>query len=169
MVEHRDLKRIKLDEENMISIEFENKMLIDEPLRIIKTTQIFYIATSKFYAKQNIFKIGGTEDYKKLDDFYYLAVFHCHDYKLVEHFISSILSDFRTSNKKDLYHISFDILFRFVSNFINNLEDHVRDYNCNYQFFLDTLSDVREYEENNKIRNLQRGVWLGFEDLYFRN
>ena len=140
----------------------------------IMRTQIFYIATSKKYSMENIFKIGGVEhknliksrfntyntERPKNDSFFYAAIFLCHDYKLVENFISSYLSNFRLPNKKELFRINFNSLLDVTTKIINQLDEYVSYFNCNQQHFIDNLINVNEVKENIQIRNYCSGVWL---------
>lgn len=137
-------------------------------------TQIFYIATSNKYCLENIFKIGGVEhknliksrfntyntERPKTDSFYYAATFLCHDYKLVENFISSYLSNFKLPNKKELFRINFNDLLEVTTKVVNQLEEYVSYFNCNQQRFIDNLINVMEVKENIQIRNYCGSVWL---------
>lgn len=137
-------------------------------------TQIFYIATSNKYCMENIFKIGGVEhknliksrfhtyntERPKTDSFYYAATFLCHDYRLVENFISSYLSNFKLPNKKELFRINFNDLLEVTTKVVNQLEEYVSYFNCNQQRFIDNLINVMDVKENIQIRNFCSGVWL---------
>ena len=145
----------------------------------IHFNQIFYIATTKKYTRENIFKIGGVEhtgllksrfqtyntERPKLDSFYCVAVFRCHDYKLVEHFISSFLFNFRLPNKKELFRFNLYDLINFVTDLLNYLEDQVSDFNCSQEEYLLNIINTKQHPENMNIRNFESDVWMDTRNL----
>lgn len=138
----------------------------------IRRNQIFFIATTKSYSLQNIFKIGGLENknYNKHRDNYYLvAVFECHDYRLVEHFISSFLFNFKIPNKKDLFKINYDDLFDISKKIINHLDEYISYFNCIQYKLLDNLVNTKEINEDMRIVNYENGIWLNSKNIKLNN
>lgn len=135
----------------------------------IQRNQIFYIATTKLYSVQNVFKIGGLENknYNKHKDnnYYLVAVFECHDYRLVEHFISSFLFNFKITNKKDLFKINYDDLFDISKKIINHLDEYISYFNCIQYKLIDNLINTKEVKEDLKIINYENGIWLSSKNI----
>lgn len=165
------LFKIKEQENQNLKKKFDlSKGLIIQKM-IINPTQIFYIATSYFYSQQNIFKIGGLESIEnkksraitynserpKNDAFYYIALFQCHDYKLVEHFISSYLLNFKLKDKKELYRINFNDLNNIVFMIINQLNEYVSFFNSNQCNYLNNILDIEEVKETDTVNSFP--VW----------
>ena len=157
--------------------ELKNKLSLVGDLVIergnIKRTQIFYIATSKIYSCQNIFKIGGVDNYSliksrfktynterpKKDVFYYAAIFICHDYRLVENMISSFLFNFKIPGKKEMFRINFNDLLDVSRKIIDQLDEYISYFNCNQQRFVDNLLYYNDVHEDKNIKNYATGVW----------
>lgn len=132
----------------------------------LEPKQIFYIATSNIYSQENIFKIGGVEDLSLLEkkkDFFFAALFQTHDYRLIEHFLSSFLSNFRLF-ESDLYKINFDDLLDIVIDFVNSTNGYVAHFNFRQPTLVANLFKTKEIKENMEIRNYN-GVWINQSNL----
>ncbi len=86
-----------------------------------KCDQYIYIATSRNYAKQNVFKVGMTKMLEKRmtgyqtgrvsdDKFAYMYIMKCVDAKSLEQLIFTRLEPFRYEDSRELFQIHFDTL-----------------------------------------------------------
>lgn len=182
-------RQFEIEYKNKLSVkerenkELKNKICVINDMVIqkgnIHRNQIFYIATSRLYGMQNIFKIGGVENRSFIkskfntpnteksieDNFFYVALYECHDYKLVEQFLSSFLNNFKIPNKNDLFKINFDNLNNVVGIIIDQLDEYISYFNCMQPKFIDNLIFVRDLKENIEIKNKEKGIWLNTNNL----
>lgn len=177
-------------EEDIKELENTNKHLKNKVLSInnlvikrsnILKEQIFYIATSELYSKQNIFKVGGMEndshiksrkstyntERPKEDTFFYVGLFYCNDYRLVENFIASFLSIYKLPNKKELYNIYYDDLFDFVKRVIDVLDVFISYSNTHQNEIISNLTSgefcqVKENLTPYNIKNCR--IWINTEN-----
>lgn len=86
-----------------------------------KCDQYVYIATSRNYAKQNVFKVGMTKMLEKRmtgyqtgrvsdDKFAYMYIMKCVDAKTLEQLIFTRLEPFRYEDSRELFQIHFETL-----------------------------------------------------------
>ena len=115
-----------------------------------KCDQYVYVATSRNYAKQNVFKVGMTKSLEKrmsgyqtgrvLDDkFSYLYLMKCVDAKALEQLIFTRLEPFRYDDSKELFQIHFETLKDILSIFekfetesVNSINQLLSDYYSKY-------------------------------------
>lgn len=167
--------RLSLKEKENEKLKFKVNLINDMFLQKgnIQRQQIFYIATTRIYALQNIFKIGGlgNKNYNKHRDssYYLVAVFECHDYRLVEHFLSSFLFNLKIPNKKDLFKINYDDLFDIAKKIINHLDEYISYFNCIQYKLIDNLVNSKELQEDLKIVNYENGTWLNSKNIKFNS
>lgn len=138
------------------------QVVVDKTIKykVKESKQVFFIITSKFYATQNIFKIGGLDDIsliEKRNDFYYVALFLTYDYKLVKHFLSSLLSTFRLFNS-DLYKLNFKDLLRIVEEFIDKINGYLSHFNYIQPTLISNLYKIETIKENMEIQNIGTAV-----------
>lgn len=182
-------RQFEIEYKNKLSLkekenkELKNKICIINDMVIqkgkIHRDQIFYIATSRLYGMQNIFKIGGVENRNliktrfsdcdtkntKDDRLFYVALYECHDYQLIEKFLSSFLANFKIPNKKELYKINFDNLNNVVSMIIDQLDEYISYFNCMQPKFINNLIFVKNLKENMEIKNKEKNIWLNINNL----
>lgn len=182
-------RQIAIDFKNKLYIkekennELKNKICIINDIVIQKgklyRDQIFYIATSRLYGMQNIFKVGGldnrnliktrfgtynTNDVKN-DSLFYVAIYECHDYRLVEYFLSSFLANFKIPNKKELYKINFDNLNSVVRMVINQFDEYISYFNKVQPRFVDNIVFIRNLQENIEIQNKEEDIVVNNKHL----
>lgn len=115
-----------------------------------KCDQYVYVATSRNYAKQNVFKVGMTKSLEKrmsgyqtgrvLDDkFSYLFLMKCVDAKALEQLIFTRLEPFRYDDSKELFQIHFETLKDILSIFekfetesVHSINQLLSDYYSKY-------------------------------------
>jgi hypothetical protein len=124
--------------------------------------QIFYIATTRNYVKQNRFKFGGVKSFGDLkprlhsyntgraegDVMFFVAAYRCNSYKTVEDRLKTIFQYFKdkANGRKEMLFICFSRLRKFAEFIIENNEKEVDLFNAELQDILhDTL--YKEAEE----------------------
>jgi hypothetical protein len=92
----------------------------------LERNEYLYIVTTEQYARSNQYKIGGTEKTLKRrlspyncgradgDNLYYCWIHKCHDYRLLETRIKSLLGNWRSNKNKEMYVINYAFLVKFV-------------------------------------------------------
>jgi hypothetical protein len=104
---------------------------------------VIYIATSKLYASQNNFKVGGCSSNKLLksrlanynsgrptqDNMYFAIIFKCSDYRCMESRIKDILAGFRSKKNAEMYVIHYDTLCNIMEFMINNYNSEIDKLN----------------------------------------
>ena len=141
----------------------ENKQLkLESFVRNIKKlekNQVFYIATTPNYARQNRFEYGGVKDIKELrprlsgyntgraegDLYYYTKIFKCNNYKLIEERVGSILQQFKDKldSRKEMIHLRYN-LFVEIADFICDNYDREIEYINNR--CMEFLNETIEHE-----------------------
>jgi prophage antirepressor-like protein len=141
----------------------ENKQLkLESFVRNIKKlekNQVFYIATTPNYARQNRFEYGGVKDIKELrprlsgyntgraegDLYYYTKIFKCNNYKLIEDRVGSILQQFKDKldSRKEMIHLRYN-LFVEIADFICDNYDREIEYINNR--CMEFLNETIEHE-----------------------
>lgn len=95
------------------------KKILDKTLQ--KQNEYVYVASSKNYVKNNIYKIGKTVKLENRmkgyqtgrmeeDKFVYLYIMKCSDSKVIEQLIFSKLKTFKIDDVNELYQLHFDLL-----------------------------------------------------------
>ena len=104
-----------------------------------------YIATSKNYSLNNIFKISKTKDLclrnskntKEEDRLYYCYYEGVYDMNILEEIIYEILDMFRYKNK--LFQLQYETLLKFVKNIIRN---HNKGFDKFNSFIFNNLEEI---------------------------
>lgn len=160
-----EIKELKIAFQNKlqnIKKKYNNLMDILIKQHTLEANQIFYIATTKKYAEQNIFKLGGLENKNNLElnsqskddnDFYYIALYLTHDYLLILTYMSSYLPNFQLPNKKNMYKIDFHDLLDIVDNIIKETMLSMTYFNNIYPSLIDNILKTRDIKETKMIRN----------------
>lgn len=106
-------------------------------------TEYIYIATTALYAKQNLFKVGGSSSLKclhsrlatyntgrsKNDRFYFVYIRKTDDYHRIERRIKDILFDFREKSNSEIYVLNYKWLSELITNIIDNNNEEIDKYN----------------------------------------
>lgn len=106
---------------------------------ILYNKEYVYIATTLLYMEQNYFKVGGTINKGKArlygyntgrpdeDNYFYVYMAECNNYRAVEHQISILLAQHKPNDNKEMYNIHYDDLVEIVSLVVDGLNSNV-DY-----------------------------------------
>jgi prophage antirepressor-like protein len=125
-----------------------------ENMRYRENHQFIYIATNRWYASQNHFKVGGCASQTLLrsrlsgyncgrvegDEMYYCALFPCHNYIHAEKRIKELLCDFRMHKEKEMYVLPYDILHKFLEKLMRHYQDEVEHLNTVLGRLLETVT-----------------------------
>ncbi|ADO00514.1 hypothetical protein WIV_gp170 [Wiseana iridescent virus] len=144
-------KNEELEEVREYAIVLEELMVKDEP----KTkNQVIYIATTKLYAKNNLFKVGGTDGIDKLksrlctyntgrvheDLFYYSDTFMVSDYHQIESRLKDLLGCFRNKKEKEMYRLHYTDLRYIVEYLCTHYSEEVDEVNAKLAQFIANLN-----------------------------
>jgi phage anti-repressor protein len=132
-----ELKSTELSESKRKLIKLNEFVKVAQEL---KKEEIFYIATTDLYAKNNRFKYGGIITINDLNNrlnnynigraegdlFYFVKVIKCHKYKHIENCIDMLLKGFKDKvfSKKEMVHMRYPEFIQLIE-FI--LENHNKD------------------------------------------
>ena len=130
-----------------------NEMLIDSSN--LPKKQVVYIATSKAYANQNRFKVGGVESLDKLssrlsvyntgsangDLFYYAEWFLVHNYKEIENRLKNLMGRFRDQNSKEMYVLHYTKIHYILEYLVDNYNGEVDVVNNHLSKFISSLDN----------------------------
>jgi hypothetical protein len=125
-------------------------------IKQLEKKQVFYIATTPSYCRQNRFKFGGVKEYKDLksrlvsyntghaegDSMYYVKAYRCNDYRQVEERIGNVLKQFKdkANSRKEMLHIRFEFLAEIAELIIDNYDKEIDWINAHCQkIFSDTI------------------------------
>lgn len=115
--------------------------------------QIIYIATTKLYAQQNNFKVGGCSSRKLLqrrlanyntgrpqNDLYYFAyIEETTDYNQLEKRLKDVLGEFRDTLGKEMYVLHYNSLKAFIDLLRKNYDEEILELNKFIQTFTEEL------------------------------
>lgn len=131
-------KEEEIELERQFTLRLKEMLVSDEKM---EPTQVMYISTSKNYAAQNRFKVGGVESIQKLegrlnnynsrsaqgDEFFFSAIFMVPDYRNVEKRLQSLIGRFRDKATKEIYimhHTNLEYIVQFLcDHFIDEMEE----------------------------------------------
>ena len=116
--------------------------------------EAIYISTSKSYANQNRFKVGGVEGMDKLksrfagynsrssvdDLWYYSDIFRVANFRAAEKRIEDVLGRFRERKNKEIYVLHYDDLKRYVEWITQHYEDEVEKFNQELDILISNLN-----------------------------
>lgn len=125
----------------------------------LQKNQIFYIATTASYAKDNQFKFGGISNKKDLvarlrsyntgrpesDLYYYCKLIPCHNYKLIEDKIHSLLCQLKDkkNSRKEVLVMRYDVLIEMIEYLADNYNKEVDMVNDNCKrYFSQTIHNT---------------------------
>ena len=141
--------QIKANEDHILLLK---DLLIDDQKR--EKTQVIYIATSRNYARQNRFKIGGVESVEKLtsrfstynsrsaagDEWYYSDTFLVADYKQIESRLKDLVGRFRDKKSKEIYIMHYTNIRYIVDYLCQHYNDEVDEVNAKLTTFISNLN-----------------------------
>ena len=130
----------KLEEQKRYVLHL-NEMLIDSTK--LPKTQVVYIATSRSFANQNRFKVGGVESLGKLesrlctynsrssigDPFYYAEWFLVHKHSDIETRLGNLLGKFREKRNKEMYVLNYAKLLQILEYIVNHYNEETDEIN----------------------------------------
>jgi hypothetical protein len=134
------------------SLRLKEKFIEEKKLKL---DQIIYISTSKSYAAQNRFKIGGVDNNNLLkprlstynsrsaegDEWYYTYIKNINNYKQFENRFWSVMSSFRDKKDKEIIIIYYNDLLE-IFNFISeNYNEDIDYFNKNVKIFIDNIDN----------------------------
>lgn len=151
-----------LDEKDKIIIEEKSKNIsYTKRFRYVeelKKTEIFYIATTQQYAKNNRFKYGGVENMNLLrsrlsgyntgraegDIMYFAKIVKCHSYRQIENRLECLAKTFKDKqdSKKEMLEMRYDYLERLVDFIVENNNKEVDYINENATTILEGTLDI---------------------------
>jgi prophage antirepressor-like protein len=116
-----------------------------------------YISTSKAYASQNRFKVGGVESVEKLkprfsgyngrssvdDMWYYSDLFKVANFKAAEKHIEDVLGRFRERKNKEIYVLHYSDLRRYVEWICENYEVEIEKFNQELDVLISNLNKYK--------------------------
>lgn len=116
--------------------------------------EVIYISTSRAYAKQNRFKVGGVEHVDKLksrfsvyngrsaagDEWYFSDVFKVANFKACEKRIEDVLGRFRDKKEKEIYVMHYTDLLRYLKFICDNYEDELETFNADLSELINNLN-----------------------------
>lgn len=119
-------------------------------------TQIIYISTSKSYAAQHRFKVGGVEGRRRLkgrlsdyngrsasgDEWYFCNLIDVADFRKAEGRIEDIIGKFRDKKDKEIYIIPYRKLLKIVELICKNYTAEVSTLNSMLKDIVDEFEDA---------------------------
>ncbi|CCV02173.1 hypothetical protein IIV25_155R [Invertebrate iridovirus 25] len=116
--------------------------------------EIIYISTSKSYANQNRFKVGGVEGVDKLkprfsgynsrssidDEWFFSDLFKVANFKAAEKRIEDVLGRFREKKSKEIYVLHYNNLKQHIEWICNHYEDEIDQFNRELDMLISNLN-----------------------------
>jgi hypothetical protein len=116
--------------------------------------EAIYISTSKAYANQNRYKVGGVEGMDKLkprfsgyngrssvdDLWYYSDIFRVANFRECEKRINDVLGRFRERKSKEIYVLHYKDLKRYVEWITQHYEDEIEKFNEELDMLISNLN-----------------------------
>ena len=124
----------------------------------LKKEECFYIATSKLYSQNNLFKYGGVANMKELsgrlntyntgrpesDLYFYTKLYKCHNYRHIESTLAMLAKYFKDKidGRKEMIHMRYDCLVELIEFIVGNHDKDIKFINENSKRFLQsTIED----------------------------
>jgi hypothetical protein len=116
--------------------------------------EIIYISTSKAYANQNRFKVGGVESMDKLkprfagyngrssidDEWFYSDIFKVANFRACEKRIEDVLGRFREKKSKEIYVMHYTNLRQHIEWICEHYEDEIEKFNEELDMLISNLN-----------------------------
>ena len=177
--------QLKLKDEELLEEKRKNndhvQMFIQSNLLVMM--EYVYIATSKNYAKLNIFKIGKTKSFQTRihgyntgrdsdDAFYYVYIMKCVDCTSLENMIFSRLKNFKYidrygKERNEMYRIHYDYIVKIINEFNTFEQLNIVNLNNIYTEYYSVYNDIqyKSFDEI-KIDNFEEYIKDEFDDNY---
>jgi prophage antirepressor-like protein len=155
----RKMKRVILPTIRLQQIQKQQRVIHQlghfiENIKTRQKSQIIYIATSRRYAEQSIFKVGGCSSTDLLtkrlatyntgrigeDELYYVALFNCDNHNHMEARIKELLYEFRHVREKEMYIIHYISLYEMIQQMIIHYNVEIDQLNT----FIRNLTQLSE-------------------------
>ena len=162
--EERQRAEVRLEEEKQRAEEFRDQIKTNEKYTLVlknlmiddrqrEKTQVVYISTSRNYANQNRFKVGGVESVAKLtprlsayngrsasgDEWYFSDVFLVADYRQIETRLKDLIGTFRDKKGKEIYVLHYTNINYVVRYLCEHYNDEVDEVNSKLAEFISNL------------------------------
>ncbi|CCU56119.1 N1R/p28-like protein [Choristoneura rosaceana entomopoxvirus 'L'] len=150
--------QLKLEKEKAErrSLRLKEKFIEEKKLKL---DQIIYISTSKSYAAQNRFKIGGVDNITLLkprlstynsrsaegDEWYYSHIKKVNNYKQFESRFWSVMSSFRDKKDKEILILYYNDLIDIFNFIADNYNEDIDYFNKNVKIFIDNIDNDKFY------------------------
>ena len=139
-----------------------------------KCNQYVYVATSRNYARQNVFKVGMTKSLEKRmsgyqtgrvhdDKFSYLFLMKCIDAKALEQLIFTRLEPFRYDESKELFQIHFETLKDILSIFQKFETESVNDINQLLSTYYSNHDNTPAIDFESMIISINRNTYSSYD------
>jgi len=151
-IQSREIKKLRDELEHQQSCNIVLKNYVTNVKQRLKK-EIIYIATTKSYANQNNFKVGGCSNRKLLkkrlstyntgrpdaDKYYFSYIEETPSFRQLEKRIKDLLGEFRDSKNKEVYVINYNSLKCFVNLLKNNYDEEIKEFNELIKTFAEDL------------------------------
>ena len=131
-----------------------------ENVKMKEKNQVIYIATTRMYAGQNIFKVGGVSSESRLqnrlsqynsgriseDCFYYCFMLKCNNFHHMENRVKEILSEFKYNKEKEMYVLNYRVLQEIISFLVENYNNEIDRLNEFMNNILQNMSRIEPIE-----------------------
>ena len=152
----QEIEKISKQLQEKENINFTLKNFV-ENVKMKEKNQVIYIATTKMYAGQNIFKVGGVSSENRLqnrlsqyntgriseDCFYYCFMLKCNNFHHMENRIKEILSEFKYNKEKEMYVLNYRVLQEIISFLVENYNNEIDRLN---EFMNNILQNMSRLE-----------------------
>ena len=149
-LKHKDSEIQKLQTHKASNIILTNYI---NNVKLRLQTQIIYIATTKAYANQNNFKVGGCSSRTLLKKrlsvyntgrpqnnlFYFCYIEHTTSFRELKKRIKDLLCEFRDTTNKEMYILHFNSIKAFIDLLRQNYNSEIRELNTFIQSFIKDL------------------------------
>ena len=163
----QEIEKISQQLREKENINFTLKNFV-ENVKMKEKNQLIYIATTRMYAGQNIFKVGGVSSESRLqnrlsqynsgriseDCFYYCFMLKCNNFHHMENRVKEILSEFKYNKEKEMYVLNYRVLQEIISFLVENYNNEI-----------DRLNEFM----NNILQNMSRLEPIIPEPILLRN
>ena len=163
--------KLQLEQRKNVALTNYNKDLLNYKLQTEKNEYI-YIASTKDYAKQGIFKIGRTKELKQRlsqhnsshineDGFTYIKTYKVNDSTSLEHYIHKKLRPLRKDNECEFYLCVYEYLEKIVDKLVESDETAIEMINLTIQ----CLSRIHSLDDSTPLdKGLDYDIFIDIND-----
>ncbi|CCU56120.1 N1R/p28-like protein [Choristoneura rosaceana entomopoxvirus 'L'] len=158
ILKNKEIIQLKLEKEKAErrSLRLKEKFIEEKKHKL---DQIIYISTSKSYAAQNRFKVGGVDNNNLLkprlstynsrsaegDEWYYTYIKKVNNYKQFESRFWSVMSSFRDKKDKEILILYYNDLIDIFNFIADNYNEDIDYFNKNVKIFIDNIDNDKFY------------------------